>query len=262
MTTNEKKSAVVETVTEKLKNIYRLQCIDNAIFKIETMRGELPLEVQDLEDEVAGLETRINKIKSDIKALENEIAIKKTEIQNANAIISKYEEQRMTVRNNREYESIEKEIEYQRLEIMSYEKAINEFTAMIKKNKEILERTMAVLKGKNVDLEHKRADLNSIIAETKTEEDKLNQLREKVVLTIEERLYKAYTRIRNNSRNKLAVVTFDRNSCGGCFNLIPPQRMVEIRHHKKLIDCEYCGRILIDSETAEEIKAEIDAIIK
>ncbi len=263
MTTKDKKANTpVESVSEKLKNLYRLQCVDNAIYKIETLRGELPLEVQDLEDEVAGLETRVAKIKSDIKTLEQEIAAKKTEIQNAKAIISKYEEQRNNVRNNREFESIEKEIEYQKLEIMSYEKAIKEFQNMIAKNKENMDRTQDILNEKMKDLEIKRSDLNTIIEETKSEEEKLYALREKVLATIEERLYKAYTRIRNNSRNKLAVVTFDRDSCGGCFNIIPSQRMVEIRYHKKLIDCEYCGRILIDTNTAEEIKTEIENLIK
>ncbi len=253
MTTSDKQISPVDSVTEKLKALYRLQCIDNEIFKIETLRGELPLEVQDLEDEMAGLETRLNKIKGEIKELEGEIAMKKTEIVNAQAMIKKYEEQQMNVRNNREFESLAKEVEFQHLEIELCEKRIREFTGMIKQNQDVYDRTKKTFSEKSADLEHKRAELDSIIAETRLEEEKLIKNREDVKKLIEDRLLNAYTRIQKNVRNRLAVVTFDRESCGGCFNAIPPQRMVDISHHKKIIDCEYCGRVLIDPVTAQEV---------
>lgn len=253
MTTSDNKTSTVNSVSEKLKALYKLQCIDIEIHKIETLRGELPLEVQDLEDEIAGLETRLSKIKNEIKELENEISMKRTEILNAQSMIKKYEEQQMNVRNNREFESISKEIEYQHLEIELCEKRIREFTGMIKQNQDILDRTENNANEKKADLAHKQTELDSIIAETKVEEERIKKVREEVTKLIEERLLGAYTRIQNNVRNRLAVVTFDRESCGGCFNAIPPQRMVDIRHHKKIIDCEYCGRVLIDPETAQDV---------
>jgi predicted nucleic acid-binding Zn-ribbon protein len=257
MTTSDKQTLQVDSVTEKLKALYRLQCIDNEIFKIETLRGELPLEVQDLEDELIGLDTRLNKIKGEIKELDGEISLKKTEILNAQAMIKKYEEQQMNVRNNREFESIAKEIEFQHLEIELCEKRIREFTGMIKQNQDSFDRTEKVFNEKTSDLDHKRNELDSIIGETKVEEERLIKNREEVKQLIEERLLNAYTRIQNNVRNRLAVVTFDRDSCGGCFNAIPPQRMVDISHHKKVIDCEYCGRVLIDPQTALEVAENI-----
>jgi predicted nucleic acid-binding Zn-ribbon protein len=257
MVAKNKQTPVAETVNEKIKALYKLQCIDNEIIKIETLRGELPLEVQDLEDEIAGLETRLNKIKEEIKELENEVSDKKNEIISAQTLIKKYEEQQMNVRNNREFRSIAKEVEYQELEVELREKLIRELTGRIKQNQEAYERTEAVHNERKADLEHKRPELDSIIAETKIEEDRLLNSRESVKKLIEERLYNAYTRIQNNAKNRLAVVTFDRETCGGCFNAIPPQRMVDIRQYKKIIDCEYCGRILIDPETAEEVASEL-----
>ena len=253
MTTSDKKTSAVNPVSEKLKALYKLQCIDIEIHKIETLRGELPLEIQDLEDEIAGLDTRINKIKNEIKELENEISMKKTEILNSQSMIKKYEEQQMSVRNNREFESIAKEIEYQHLEIELSEKRIREFTGMINQNQAALDKTENTTSEKRADLDHKQAELDSIIAETKVEEERIKKIRKEVTAFIEERLLNAYTRIQNNVKNRLAVVSFDRDSCGGCFNAIPPQRMVDIRHHKKIIDCEYCGRVLIDPETAQEV---------
>ncbi|HPW67499.1 MAG TPA: C4-type zinc ribbon domain-containing protein [Salinivirgaceae bacterium] len=257
MAAKNKQIPIAETVYEKIRALYKLQCIDNEIIKIETLRGELPLEVQDLEDEIAGLETRLNKIKDEIKEQENTISNKKNEIVSAQTLIKKYEEQQMNVRNNREFESIAKEIRYQKLEIEHREKDIRDFTGRIKQNQEAYEKTKAIYEEKKVDLEHKRPELDSIIEETKIEEDRLLASKESVKKLIEERLYNAYARIQNNAKNRLAVVTFDRESCGGCFNAIPPQRMVDIRQYKKIIDCEYCGRILIDPETAEEVASEM-----
>ncbi len=257
MTTRDKQAPLVDTVSEKLKALYKLQCIDNEIYKIETLRGELPLEVQDLEDEIAGLKTRLNKINSEIKEFEDEVATIKTEIINAQAMIKKYEEQQMNVRNNREFESIAKEIEFQHLEIELFEKNIRDYTGRIKQNQEAYERTELIFKERESDLEHKQSELDNIISETKVEEERLKAIRESVKELIEERLFNAYSRIQKNVRNRLVVVTFDRESCGGCFNAIPPQRMVDISHHKKIIDCEYCGRILIDPKTAEEVAGEL-----
>ncbi|HOG19639.1 MAG TPA: C4-type zinc ribbon domain-containing protein [Salinivirgaceae bacterium] len=251
-----KQAPLAETVYEKLRALYKIQCIDNEINKIETLRGELPLEVQDLEDEIAGLETRLSKIKNEIKEAENEVSNKKNEIVNAQTLIKKYEEQQMNVRNNREFESIAKEIRYQNYEIEHREKDIRELAGKIKQNQEVYEKTEVIHNEKKVDLEHKRPELDSIIAETKVEEERLLASKENVKKLIDERLYNAYTRIKNNAKNRLAVVTFDRESCGGCFNAIPPQRMVDIRNYKKIIDCEYCGRILIDPETAKEVANE------
>lgn len=261
MGTHDKQSNVVETVSDKLKALYKLQCIDNAILKIETLRGELPLEVQDLEDEIAGLETRLSKISNEIKELENEVNVKKGDILNSQALIKKYGEQQMNVRNNREFESIAKEIEFQHLEIELSEKNIREFTGRIKQNQEMFDRTESLYNERKSDLEHKRSELDSIISETKVEEEKLQNSREELRKQIEERLYNAYTRIQNNVRNRLAVVTFDRDSCGGCFNAIPPQRMVDIRHHKKIIDCEYCGRVLIAPDAAQQVLDDMKDIL-
>ena len=247
--------APIENITEKLKALYTLQCIDNEIFKIETLRGELPLEVQDLEDEIEGLDTRATKIKTEKSEAEIEIKNKRNDILNSQTLIKKYQDQQMNVRNNREFESLAKEIEYQGLEIEYAEKIIREQTELEQLCKENLEKTEQNIQEKQNDLEHKRNELNTIIAETKVEEDRLNDLRKVTEKQIEDRLLNAYNRIKKNARNKLAVVVFDRDSCGGCFNAISPQRMVDIRHHKKIIDCEYCGRILIDPDTANEVKA-------
>ena len=258
MTDSNKQVSPIENITEKLKALYTLQSIDNEIFKIETLRGELPLEVQDLEDEIEGLETRANNIRAELKESEDEIKLKQNDIINSKNQIKKYQDQQMNVRNNREFESLAKEIEYQELEIEYSEKIIREHTEYELRHRENLEITENSIQEKQGDLEHKRAELNTIIAETQVEEDRLNDMRQKTEKQIEDRLLNAYKRIKKNARNKLAVVVFDRESCGGCFNAIPPQRMVDIRHHKKIIDCEYCGRILIDPDTANEVKSSME----
>jgi len=255
MTTKEKGTEVLDiSVENKLKALYELQAVDSEIDKIKMLRGELPLEVQDLEDEVGGLETRIKNYTDEIKTLETSIANKKQEITNAQALIKKYQEQQNHVRNNREYESLAKEIEYQTLEIELCEKRIKEFTAQIKSKKDALEQTKTLLKEKQNELAAKKKELDEIIVETRKEEEELLKRSKEIEKLIEPRLMNAYRRIRSNARNGLAVVTIQRDACGGCFNKIPPQRQLDIRQRKKVIVCEYCGRILVDNDIAEEIQ--------
>ena len=248
-----KSSEVAEmTVAEKLKALYDLQLVDTAIDKIKILRGELPLEVQDLEDEIEGLQTRVSKYDDDIEALEKSISAKNQEIKNAQDLIKKYEEQQNNVRNNREYDSLSKEIEFQTLEIELCEKRIKEFTVQIDEKKVVFEESWSVLNERKLDLENKKKELEDIIAETKKEEEQLEKKSENLQEIIEGRLVTAYRKIRGNARNGLAVVPVERDSCGGCFNKIPPQRQLDIASMKKIIVCEYCGRILVDPKISEE----------
>jgi len=240
------------TVEEKLKALYVLQQIDSNIDKIRTVRGELPMEVTDLEDEVAGLETRITHINAEIAESQEMIAKKKQAIKDSKDQIKKYETQQNKVKNNREYESLTKEVEFQNLEIQLSEKRIKEFTTEIKNKEANLEITQANLEDKKKVLKTKRAELDSIIAETEKEETHLEKISQKARTIADERLLSAYQRVRSNARNGLAVVAVQRDACGGCFNKIPPQRQLEIRQHKKVIVCEHCGRILVDSSIEEE----------
>ncbi len=242
-------------VEEKLKTLYELQKTDSQIDKIKILRGELPLEVQDLEDEIAGLETRIHNFQEEIKVIEQNVHVKKNEIQEAKVLIKKYEEQQMNVRNNREFDSLSKEIEFQTLEIELCEKRIREFTAELKLKQETIEESKKILTERRIDLENKQNELDEIVKETEKEEHDLVKKSEKLQKKIEPRLFSAYQRIRQNARNGLAVVTIQRDACGGCFNKIPPQRQLDIQSRKKIIVCEYCGRILVDSgETVREKK--------
>lgn len=244
-----------ETSTkDKLQALYNLQVIDSKIDEIRTVRGELPLEVQDLEDEIAGLETRFEKLSEDIKDLESQISEKKNVIKDAQALIKKYETQQGNVRNNREFDSLSKEIEFQSLEIQLAEKRIKEYQAGIESKKEVLDESKAVLDERKSDLEHKKSELQEIISETQKDEADLLGKSEKAAAIVDDRLFKAYRRIRDNARNGLAVVAVDRDACGGCFNKIPPQRQLDIKTHKKVIVCEHCGRILIDDSFAAEDK--------
>lgn len=236
------------TVEEKLKLLYSLQQIDSDINKIKILRGELPLEVSDLEDEIAGLETRIEKIENDIQTKEHDIMVKNNEIKEAQALIKKYEEQQNNVRNNREFESLAKEIEFQTLEIELCEKRIKEFTKELDNKKILFDNTKNLFSDRKEDLEHKKAELDGIIADTEEDEKKLIEKAAKISERIEDRLLNAYTRIRDNARNHLAVVNVERDACGGCFNNIPPQRQLDVQTHKKIIVCEYCGRILVDGD--------------
>ena len=246
MVTNNNEKMQELTVEEKLQNLYELQRIDTEIDKIKTLRGELPLEVQDLEDEIAGLETRIENLKVELGELDKTSSTRKMDIKKAEEAIKKYSEQLDNVRNNREYDALSKEIEFQKLEIELQEKRIRE-AQKLKAEKEVnLEISNKQYTEKKADLEAKKAELDDIIAETHKDEEALTQKSEELSQNIEERLLTAYRKIRDNARNGLAVVTVDRDACGGCFNKIPPQRQLDIRSRKKIIVCEYCGRILID----------------
>jgi predicted nucleic acid-binding Zn-ribbon protein len=240
------------TVEEKLRALYTLQTIDTQIDKIRMVRGELPLEVQDLEDELAGLQTRTSNLKEEIDQLENSINDKKNAIKDSLALIKKYEAQQGNVRNNREFDSINKEIEYQTLDIQLSEKRIKEFRSGIDAKTDLINQASENLEERKRDLDHKKGELNDIIAETEKEEIKLTQESDVAASKIEERLINAYKRIRDNAVNGLAVVTIQRDACGGCFNKIPPQRQMDIRLRKKIIVCEYCGRVLVDPEIAAE----------
>lgn len=242
------KSAIDFSTEQKLRALFDLQNVDSQIDKIRTVRGELPLEVQDLEDDIVGLETRVGKFNDELEALEQEITSRKNQIKESKAAIKKYEKQQDNVRNNREYDSLTKEIEFQNLEIQLAEKKINEFAANIASKKEVFDLSNEALKDRNDDLKHKKKELDDIVAETEKEEKKMVSKSNKAAKVIEERLLTAYRRIRGNARNGLAVVSVERDSCGGCFNKIPPQRQMDIRLHKKIIICEHCGRILVDPE--------------
>lgn len=245
-----KKANTEATVEERLQALYDLQVIDSSIDKIRTIRGELPLEVQDLEDEVAGLETRTEKANEAIVTLENDIVAKKNQIEESKAAIKKYQEQQNNVRNNREYDSLSKEIEFQTLEIELAEKRIKEYKVTIEGKKEVNDAALQKLENTRNEWEHKKNELDEIIAETEKEEQELQKQSQKAEEVIEDRLLTAYKRIRDNARNGLAVVPVLRNACGGCFNKIPPQRQLDINTHKKVIVCEHCGRILIDPKMA------------
>lgn len=249
------KAAKSENIVEqKLNALYNLQKIHSELDRIRTIRGELPLEVQDLEDEIAGLETRKSNLEEETKALEFEISSKKNAITDSLALIKKYEGQQSKVRNNREFDSLSKEIEFQTLEIQLAEKRIKEFQFSVGGKKEVLEQTTDILDGRKKDLDLKKSELDEIVSETQKEEAELIKNAEKAEKTIEDRLLKAYNRIRSNALNGLGVVAVDRDACGGCFNKIPAQRQLDIRTHKKIIVCEHCGRILVDS-AIEEVEA-------
>jgi predicted nucleic acid-binding Zn-ribbon protein len=240
------------SVEEKLKALYSLQKVNSEVDKIRTLRGELPLEVQDLEDEIAGLQTRIEKYQDEVKNLESAVSTKKNEIVEANSLIAKYKEQQNNVRNNREFESLAKEIEYQTLEIELCEKRIKEYTNQSKEKNDIIEESRKTLDERTNDLNDKKSELDEIIKDTEKEEELLLKKRQDYEAIIEERLLTAYKKIRKNARNGLAVVTVERDACGGCFNKIPPQRQLDIRSRKKIIVCEYCGRILVDTDISAE----------
>ncbi len=243
---NNEKQQQELSVEEKLQHLYELQRIDTEIDKIKTLRGELPLEVQDLEDELAGLETRLENLRNEISEADKSVATKKQEIAKSEELIKKYSEQLDNVRNNREYDALTKEVEFQKLEIELQQKRIRE-AQKTKAEKEVnLEISSKQYEEKRADLEAKKAELEDIVAETHKDEEALIKKSEQLAANIEDRLLTAYKRIRSNARNGLAVVTVDRDACGGCFNKIPPQRQLDIRSRKKIIVCEYCGRILID----------------
>jgi predicted nucleic acid-binding Zn-ribbon protein len=236
------------TIEQKLRSLYQLQQIDSKIDQLRTLRGELPMEVKDLEDEIEGLETRLEKFNEDLVGLKKLIAEKQAFIKDAQALKAKYEQQLMGVKNSREYDALSKEVEIQGLEIQIAEKKIREFNAQIDSRSQELQRFSDELAGRKKDLDNKKAELSDIVAETEKEEQELMAASEKARTGIEDRLLTAYTRIRKNSRNGLAVVTVQRDACGGCFNQIPPQRQMDIRTRKRIAICEHCGRILVDAD--------------
>jgi len=242
------------SVEERLRALYSLQLVDSEIDKIKTLRGELPLEVQDLEDEIAGLETRLGNLREEVVNLEKAVSKKNNEIIEAQTLIKKYEEQQKNVRNNREFDSLSKEIEFQNLEIELFNKKIKEFTQQMDEKKSVIADSESTLGERKADLENKKAELDEIISDTQKEEEGLYNKSDKIQERIEERLLTAYKRIRSNARNGLAVVPVQRDACGGCFNQIPPQRQLDIKSRKKIIVCEYCGRILVDDEIINESK--------
>lgn len=237
---------------EKIMALYELQKIDSQIDEINKIKGELPLEVEDLEDEIAGLQTRIANINAEIEELNNLTKQRKREIDQAQIQIAKYTEQQNNVRNNREFDAISKEIEYQQLEITLAEKRLKEYAGAIKAKKASLESTDALLAERNVDLTAKKTELESIEGETAAQIEELSAQGDAAKAKIDERLLSAYNRIRSKVHNGLAVVTVKRDACSGCFNRIPPQRQSDIRQGKKLIVCEYCGRILVPDTEVEE----------
>jgi hypothetical protein len=238
------------TVEDKLFALYDLQKVVSKIDEIKILRGELPLEVQDLEDEIIGLTTRLEHFDAEIKDIQANIASKKIEIEESRVKIDRYKGQQENVRNNREFDNLSKEIEYQTLEIELSEKRIREFTASKESKTAEQKITIDRLSERKLDLEQKKGELNEIVAETKQEEERLREHAKEIELLIEPRLLTAFKRIRKNARNGLAVVYVQRDSCGGCFNKIPAQRQLDIRLRKKIIVCEYCGRILVDQELA------------
>jgi predicted nucleic acid-binding Zn-ribbon protein len=249
---NQDVKTVDMSIEEKLKMLFELQQVASEKDKLKTLRGELPLEVQDLEDEVAGLKTRINNYQDDIKNLETAIANRKAAIEESRSLIAKYTDQQNNVRNNREFDSLSKEIEFQNLEVELCEKRIKEHTIELSEKTSAIESAQALLKEREDDLENKQNELEEITEETKIETEKLNEKASNIEKKIEERLLIAFRRIRKNAQNGLAVVSVERDACGGCFNKIPPQRQLDIASRKKVIVCEYCGRILVDKDINNE----------
>ncbi|HEY0272664.1 MAG TPA: C4-type zinc ribbon domain-containing protein [Chitinophaga sp.] len=236
------------SVEEKLSSVLRLQKIDSKLDGIQVLKGELPMEVKDLEDEIAGLNTRLHHIEDEVAGIQEFIASKKNAMKESEALIKKYEKQQDNVKNSREFEAITKEVEMQQLEIKLSEKHIKDATEEIREKMRILENAKKAIAEKENNLKHKKGELEKIVAETDKEENEIRKESEEARQKVEPRLLAAYEKIRSNYRNGLAVVTVSRDACGGCFNAIPPQRQAEIRQRKKIIVCEHCGRILVDND--------------
>lgn len=245
-------------VEKRLVALYTLQTVDSEIDKIQIIRGELPQAIQDLEDEIAGLETRIQNFKNDIAETNQKMANEKNEIAEHTEMIKKYQKQQDNVRNNREFEAINKEIEYKDLQIQLCERHIKEANAHIKEVGQHISAAELLLENRHKDLDAKKDELDDIIKETEKDETRLRAKSEEQEQFIEPRYLTAYKRIRGAARNGLAVVTIDRDACGGCFSKIPPQRQTEIKMHKKVIVCEHCGRILVDDDIAGKAKAQLE----
>lgn len=245
-----KKEAKEMSVEQKLQALYELQTTLTAIDEKRALRGELPLEVQDLEDEIAGLDTRIEKIDTEIKEFQSAITMKKGEVQEAQANLERYNNQLNEVRNNREYDSLSKQIDYERLEVELCNKKIKEATNQVAYRTNDLEIAKTEREERQKDLDEKKSELEDILAETREEETMLKERAKDLEVKIEPRLLSSFKRIRKSARNGLGIVYVQRDACGGCFNKIPPQRQLDIKMHKKIIVCEYCGRILVDPELA------------
>ncbi|WP_294083708.1 zinc ribbon domain-containing protein [Proteiniphilum sp. UBA5384] len=250
MATRKKSVEQEVSVEDKLKSLYKLQSYLSEIDRIKTLRGELPLEVADLDDEIAGLGTRINNFELELKQLDENSKLQKGKIETSKSKIEKYNKQLENVRNSKEYDHLTKEIEFETLEIELSEKHIREYAQQSTSIKEQIEAANGLLKDKTSDLEHKKKELDDIVSETKAQEEKIREKSKKTEATIEPRLLTAFKRIRKNARNGLGVVPIQRGACGGCFNKIPPQKQMDIKLGKKIIVCEYCGRIMIDPEMA------------
>ena len=250
------------TVEEKLRSLYDLQLVDSRIDEIRNVRGELPLEVEDLEDEVAGLNRRLEKLNADIEVIDNDIKNKKNQIEESKTTIKKYSEQQKNVRNNREFNALSKEVEFQELEMELAEKHINEYKAKIEQKKEVITQTKEKLSERQEHLKHKKGELDEILKETEKEEQALIDKSQEYEKNIEDRLVTAYKRIRTNVKNGLAVVPVERGASGGSFFTIPPQVIMEIAGRKKIITDEHSGRILVDEELAKEEQEKMESMFK
>ena len=247
------------SVESRLKSLYQLQTVLSEIDRIKQIRGELPLEVKDLEDNIEGLKTRIENYRRDVEDFRRKTSIEKEKINESQAKIARYKEQLDNVRNNREFDLLSKEVEFQTLEIELSEKHLNEFARAIDSRNADIAATEEKLSDSQHILQEKKAELDEIVSETRQDEERLRVRAKEIEPTIDERTLKAFKRIRDNARNGLGIVYIQRNACGGCFNRIPPQKQMEIKMHKKVIVCEYCGRIMIDPELAGIAEAEVAA---
>lgn len=245
------------TIEERLHALYELQQVNTKIDELRILAGELPQEVKDISDEVEGLKTRLTNIENEIRDLESQISDRRVQIENDNASISRYKEQQNNVRNNREYDNLTKEIEYQTLDIELCQKRIREYAQILETRQNDKIKTVTDIEERTVDLSTKRADLDSILSETKEQTEALMVRATQIEKKVDERLLSAFKRIRKNAHNGLAVVSVERDSCGGCHSKIPAQRQLDIRMHKKIIVCEYCGRIIVDPEMGEQINSKV-----
>jgi len=252
-----KKENTEITVNEKLLALYKVQVVDSKIDELRRLRGDTPLKVKDIEDEIVGLKTRKENVELEIKALKEHVSEKKNIIKDAKEKLKKYAEQHDKVRNNREFEAISKQIEYEELEIELSDKRIKEYTIKIKEKEESLAIVVSEIKEKEIDFTSAKSELDDIIIDTEKDEQSLKDLRAGIEEKIEKRLLKAYLRIRKGLPNGLAVVPIYKEACGGCFNKIPPQRQIDVASHKKVIVCEFCGRILVDDEIVEHVDEDI-----
>lgn len=249
----------MDKTVEKLKALAKLQYVDSKLDKIVTLRGSLPDEVDELEFEIQGLEQKKAKIEEDIQEIEGEISKRKAGIKDFGAQIRKYEEQLNTVKNNREYEALTKEVEFANLEILTSEKKIKQMEDQIAMRRSMMDETQEHINDRSLDLNAKRQELEEIVRETETEEKRLRGLSTDAEAFVDDRILQAYRKIRRNMRNGLAVVSTDREACGGCFAIIPPQMQLEIRQKKKLLICENCGRMIVDHTFFLELEGEVAA---